>query len=38
MGWKIRKQLTAHLKYVVSNMCLQCFDATGWAAGRASDL
>jgi len=20
------------------NACLQCFDAVGWAAGRASDL
>ena len=23
---------------VDSNMCLQCFDAVGWAAGRASGL
>jgi len=22
----------------VMNMCLQCFDAVGWAAGRASGL
>jgi len=23
---------------IVTNMCLQCFDAVGWAAGRASGL
>ena len=22
----------------VGNLCLQCFDAVGWAAGRASGL
>ena len=24
--------------YVPSVLCLQCFDAVGWAAGRASGL
>jgi len=23
---------------IISRMCLQCFDAVGWAAGRASGL
>ena len=23
---------------IVTAMCLQCFDAVGWAAGRASGL
>ena len=24
--------------YLPSHLCLQCFDAVGWAAGRASDV
>ena len=24
--------------YTVLTLCLQCFDAVGWAAGRASSL
>jgi len=24
--------------YKVVNLCLQCFDAVGWVAGRASSL
>ena len=26
------------IKIVSNNICLQCFDAVGWAAGRASGL
>ena len=26
------------MKYIHSLFCLQCFDAVGWAAGRASGL
>ena len=26
------------LSFVVHMLCLQCFDAVGWAAGRASGL
>jgi len=26
------------IKWVLSEICLQCFDAVGWAAGRASGL
>jgi len=25
-------------KCFISSLCLQCFDAVGWAAGRASGL
>jgi len=32
MVWKIQCQI-----YQIV-LCLQCFDAVGWAAGRASDL
>jgi len=27
-----------HIDRHMGNYCLQCFDAVGWAAGRASSL
>jgi len=27
-----------YMRYKCIDMCLQCFDAVGWAAGRASGL
>ena len=29
---------TAHLNNLTTTLCLQCFDAVGWAAGRTSGL
>ena len=49
-GWLVMRQMSAFLtstcgtiliKYASNAMnvdCLQCFDAVGWAAGRASGL
>jgi len=28
----------AHLVFIITLHCLHCFDAVGWAAGRASGL
>ena len=40
--WYIRAQVEASLTELPSTSshirCLQCFDAVGWAAGRASGL
>jgi len=32
------KEVTVLPQAVCSSVCLQCFDAVGWAAGRASGL
>jgi len=41
MHWKYGLSLSRHSKQVTNGMALlsfQCFDAVGWAAGRASSL
>jgi len=34
----LNTQIINILQYVYTTVCLQCFDAVGWAAGRASGL
>jgi len=34
---KFKKQITIHI-LTLKLLCFQCFDAVGWAAGRASGL
>jgi len=37
-GRPLRRQLSTDIHYTVYTICLQCFDAVGWAAGRAFGL
>jgi len=30
--------VTFYIEYYIKYVCLQCFDTTGWVAGRASGL